>query len=230
VSFTVQYPPSSHTVPFARLGWVHAPPEQVSFVQALPSSVQLPVRAGCVHTPAAQVSVVHSFPSSAQGPVCAGCVHTPAAQVSAVHGFPSSVQLPVRGAKTQPVAGAQLSFVHSRLSLQMRGNGPAPHPPVALQASPRVQRLLSEHAVPAGAGGCELQPVTGLQGSSVQGFESLQLSGAVARQKPAVHCSTPLQTLPSEQEVPFGAGACRQPSTGSHVSVVQGLPSLQFST
>ena len=85
------------------------------------------------------------------------------------------------------------------------------------------------HGVPDGAGGCEPHPVVGLQGSSVHGLESLQLSGAVARQKPDVHCSTPLQTLPSEHEVPSGAGACRQPRVGSQLSVVHTLPSLQFS-
>jgi hypothetical protein len=38
-----------------------------------------------------------------------------------------------------------------------------------------------------------------------------------------------LQTVESLHEVPFGTGAYWQPNTGSHVSVVQMLPSLQTS-
>src|SRR2546426_12431485 len=64
--------------------------------------------------------------------------------------------------------------------------------------------------------------------SLVQGLPSLQLSAVPAAHVPAWHVSAPLHTLPSLHEVPFATAACWQPCTGSHVSVVQGLLSLQL--
>src|SRR5262245_12207165 len=63
----------------------------------------------------------------------------------------------------------------------------------------------------------------------VQGLLSLQLSGVPAVQMPAWQVSVPLHTLPSLHDVPFATGVFRQPATGSQVSVVQGLLSLQLS-
>jgi hypothetical protein len=68
-----------------------------------------------------------------------------------------------------------------------------------------------------------------LQLSVVHGLPSLQISAVPAVQMPLWQVSTPLQTLASAQEVPFTTGEYSQPKTGSQLSVVQGLPSLQLS-
>jgi len=69
-----------------------------------------------------------------------------------------------------------------------------------------VHALLSEQAPPAAAGGF-WQPSVALHESVVHGLPSLQLSGGVvARQNPVVHASTPLQTFPSEHDVPSATG------------------------
>src|SRR5258705_186396 len=64
--------------------------------------------------------------------------------------------------------------------------------------------------------------------SLVQGLPSLQLSAVPAAHVPAWHVSAPLHTFPSLHEVPLATAACWQPCTGSQVSVVQGLSSLQL--
>src|SRR5437899_12976107 len=64
--------------------------------------------------------------------------------------------------------------------------------------------------------------------SLVQGLPSLQLSAVPAAHVPAWHVSAPLHTFPSLHEVPLATAVCWQPCTGSHVSVVQGLLSLQL--
>ena len=69
----------------------------------------------------------------------------------------------------------------------------------------------------------------GSQVSMVHGFPSLQLSAMPCVQLPFWHVSLPLHTLASLHEVPFGTTVCLQPATGSQVSVVQGLLSLQVS-
>jgi hypothetical protein len=66
-----------------------------------------------------------------------------------------------------------------------------------------------------------------LQLSSVHGFESSQLTGVPAPHDPSVQLSFPLQTLPSEQDVPFRTATAWQPATALHESVVHRLPSLQ---
>jgi hypothetical protein len=58
---------------------------------------------------------------------------------------------------------------------------------------------------------------------------SLQLSAVPAVHVPPWQVSPPLQTLPSLHEVPFSTGVLAQPVTGSQLSVVQTLPSLQLS-
>jgi hypothetical protein len=91
-----------------------------------------------------------------------------------------------------------------------------------------LQALPSAHAEPFGSDGF-WQPVTGLQLFAVHGLPSLQLSGAPAVQVPDWHVSSPLQTVLSAHDVPFGNGLVVQPKTGSQPSVVHGLPSLQVS-
>ncbi len=64
--------------------------------------------------------------------------------------------------------------------------------------------------------------------SLVHGLPSSQLSAVPAAHVPAWHVSAPLHTFPSLHEVPFATAVCWQPCTGSQVSVVQGLLSLQL--
>src|SRR5262245_61169938 len=82
--------------------------------------------------------------------------------------------------------------------------------------------------MPAADGVCGWQPPTGSQGSRVHGLLSLQLRSRPRRQTPALHVSSPLQTLPSEHEVPSGTGVWWQPRSGSQESVVQAFASLQL--
>jgi hypothetical protein len=73
------------------------------------------------------------------------------------------------------------------------------------------------------------QPLTGWQLSVVQLSPSLQLSPVPAVHTPLWQVSAPLHTLPSLQEVPFNTGVVVQPNTGSQLSVVHTLESLQLS-
>src|SRR6266850_2210681 len=72
-----------------------------------------------------------------------------------------------------------------------------------------------------------MQPL-GPQESAVQGLLSSQLRVVPGVQAPALQISSPLQTLPSEQEVPSGTGVVKQPVAGAQASAVQGLLSLQL--
>jgi hypothetical protein len=88
--------------------------------------------------------------------------------------------------------------------------------------------LASAQAVPLSTG-VLLQPVTALQLSVVQTLPSLQLRAVPPAQVPLWQVSSPLQTLPSVHEEPFGSGVLAHPVTGLQLSVVQTLPSLQLS-
>jgi hypothetical protein len=180
--------------------------------------------------PAKQLSTSEQKSPSLQGVPFgpAGCVQNPPLQVSVVHALPSSVQGPVRFVKTQPLAGAQLSLVHSRPSLQTSGP-PGAHCPAPLQASPMVQALLSSHEVVGGAG-TFMQPVGSTQELVRHTVPPLHWSGVPDRQTAPRHVSLPLQTRPSEQELPSGTLACRQPRVGLHESTVQPFWSLHDST
>src|SRR5438132_564516 len=123
----------------------------------------------------------------------------------------------------QPRSGSQASIAPP---LQSSGV-PAVHRP-DWQVSAPLHKLPSGHGVPFGATTC-WQPAVGSQVSTVHGFPSLQLSARLWVQLPVWHVSLPLHTLPSLHEVPFGAAVCLHPATGSHVSVVHGLASLQLS-
>jgi hypothetical protein len=56
----------------------------------------------------------------------------------------------------------------------------------------------------------------------------LQLSGVPLVQSPAWQVSPPLHTSPSAQDEPLGTATFWQPATGSQVSVVHTLLSLQL--
>jgi hypothetical protein len=101
----------------------------------------------------------------------------------------------------------QLSVVQGLLSLQSAG--------VVQETQPAI--------------GVCVHPVTGLQLSVVQALPSSQLRADPGVQTPIWQVSLPLQTLPSLHDVPFATAAWPQPSTGSQVSVVQGLLSSQLS-
>src|SRR5205814_1702021 len=90
-----------------------------------------------------------------------------------------------------------------------------------------LHTLPSLHEVPLTTAGCR-QPVTGSQVSVVHGLLSLQVRDAPAVQRPDRQVSAPLHTFPALHEVPLGTAVCRQPATGSQVSAVQGLLSLQL--
>jgi len=126
----------------------------------------------------------------------------------------------------QPRTGSQLSFVQTLLSLQLRAVPAAQVP--AWHVSLPLQTFPSAHDVPFVTGALE-HPKTGSQESVVQRFESLQVRGVPLVQTPAWQVSPPLQTSPSAHEVPFRTGVAWQPLTGSQLSVVQTLPSLQVS-
>ncbi len=104
----------------------------------------------------------------------------------------------VLGAKSQPVAGMQLSFVHRFVSSQTIG-APGTHDPAA-QMSPFVQASESSHAAVLGA---KSQPVAGMQLSFVHAFKSSHDNAPEPTHIPApshvsvvVHMSTSSQLLP----------------------------------
>src|SRR5438132_1466888 len=65
--------------------------------------------------------------------------------------------------------------------------------------------------------------------SVVHGLLSLQLRAVPAVQTPAWQVSAPLHAFPSLHDLPFASAVCWHPATGSQVSVVHGLLSLQLS-
>ena len=119
-----------------------------------------------------------------------------------------------------------VSVVHGLPSSQSSGV-PAVQTP-AWQVSFPLHTVPSGHGVPF-ATEVFWQPRTGSQLSVVQGLLSLQLSGVPAVHVPFWQVSVPLQTVASGQAVPFATATLRQPSTGSQLSVVHGLLSLQLS-
>src|SRR5438876_92372 len=135
-----------------------------------------------------------------------------------VQALPSS-QGRVLFAWAQPVAGLQESVVQTLPSSQLVGAPPAQAPP--LQASPEVQALPASqpaggrplqipplhvspvvHTLPSSQAGALfacVQPVAGLQESSVQTLPSLQLAGGPPAQAPPLQASPEVQALPSLQ-------------------------------
>jgi hypothetical protein len=140
---------------------------QVSVVQRLPSSQTIGVPE---HAPSEHVSPVVQAFRSTQGAVLLAWTHpamgsqlssvqgllslqlsalpgrhVPKVHVSpSVHAFPS-LQAAVLLLKTQPVAGSQLSVVHSFWSSQVTGvptHAPPEHPSCEVQAFPSVQTFV----------------------------------------------------------------------------------------
>ena len=199
------------------------PPWQVSpKVQALPSLQVVPSVTGLFWQPSVglQVSVVQGLPSSQLrgGPPR----HWPAEHWSpVVQAFPSS-----HGRETfwwtQPVAGTHESAVQTLPSSQLGGGPPTHVPPEHVSFA--VQALPSLHD--AWLFTCR-QPSWASQRSSVHGFPSSQLMGGPPRHCPFRQKSRLVQALLSLQ-VRVLLFVCWQPATGSQVSVVQELPSLQL--
>jgi hypothetical protein len=234
VSAPLQRLESAHDVPFVT-GVVVQPVAglQPSVVHTLPSLQTIAVPA--VQTPAWQVSApLHRLPSGQAVPFgTTALLQTPAVQVSAVHGFESlqsafTVQElhEGTGACWQPETALQASVVHASPSLQLRGV-PAAHVPF-WQASAPLHTLLSPHGVPFRTD-VAVHPKAGLQPSVVHTLPSLQTSAVPALQVPLWHVSGPLQTFPSEHEVPFRTAVAVHPVDGLQLSVVQTFPSLQTS-
>lgn len=107
---------------------------------------------------------------------------------------------------------------------------PSLHTTAVPPQEPPAQTSLLVHALPSLQTIVLLvntQPVPALQLSVVHVLPSLQVMVAPGTQALAAHTSPTVQTLPSlHGEVLF---TCWQPATASHASVVQGLPSSQFS-
>src|SRR5256712_7970572 len=118
-----------------------------------------------------------------------------------------------------------MSVVQGLLSLQLR-----PVPPVhtpAWHVSAPLHTSPSLHEVPFASAVC-WHPATGSQMSVVQGLLSLQSRAVPPVQVPAWHVSMPLHTLPSLHGVPFASAVFRHPASGSQVSAVHRLLSLQL--
>ena len=126
------------------------------------------------------------------------------------------------GVCVQPPDGLQLSSVQGLLSSQLCGGPPMQTP--CWQLSCVVQALPSSHVFPFKL--C-LHPPCGSQASVVHALPSLQLRGGPAVQEPFEQVSLVVQGLPSLHEPVFGVWT--QPDCGLHVSLVQVLPSSQFS-
>src|SRR6267143_559881 len=206
---------------------VQAPALQISSpLQTLPSEQEVPSATGLLKQPVvgSQASVVQALLSLQTSGVPGA--QRPCSQVSLpLQALPSEQEVPsATGVWTQPL-GPQESVVQGLLSSQLGGvpgvQAPARQISAPLQASP------SEQEVPS-ATGVWAQPL-GPQESAVQGFWSSQLRVVPGVQAPALQISSPLQTLPSEQEVPSATGLVKQPVAGSQASVVQALRSSQTS-
>src|SRR5439155_223789 len=147
--------------------------------------------------------------------------HTPPLHASfVVHTLPSS-QGAVLFVWTQPVAGLQVSSVHTFPSSQL-GDAPPTHlPPLHLslvvQAFPSLQGAVFF---------VWTQPVAGLQVSSVQTLPSSQLSAGPPTQPPLLQVSFVVQAFPSLQGAVLAVWT--QPVLGLQVSSVQTLPSSQL--
>src|SRR6266704_366654 len=131
--------------------------------------------------------------------------------------LPSEQEAPSgTGVALHPEAGSQESVVQALPSLQTSGVPAAQRP--CSQVSLPLQASPSEQEVPS-ATGVWMQPL-GPQESAVQGLLSSQLRGVPGVQVPVRQVSSPLQTLPSEQEAPSGTGVALHPEAGSQESVV----------
>jgi hypothetical protein len=172
-----------------------------------------------------QLSTVQAFESLQLSAVPAA--QTPAWQTSVpLQTVPSAHDVPFATAVCrQPKVASQVSIVQALPSSQLGGVPGVQFP--SRQTSRPLHALASAHEVPL-LRGTFRQPVTGSQLSAVQPLPSLQLGAAPGVQIPDWQVSAPLQTVASAQVVPFARLTCWQPVTGSQLSVVQTLPSLQL--
>src|SRR3990172_3473892 len=217
---------------------------QLSSVHTLPSS-QLEARPP-TQTPSLHVSeVVHAFPSAHVAELLTYAHPVVGSQLSSVHTFPSSqlgagppTQIPpsqaspvvqaspsMQGAVlftwTQPVAGSQLSSVHTLPSSQSGAGPPTQIPPaqasLEVQASPSLQDEVLFGWT---------QPRAGSQLSSVQTFPSSQMRAGPPTHVPPAQASPVVQASPSLHGAVLFTWA--QPVAGSQPSSVHTLPSSQL--
>src|SRR5947207_1174631 len=154
---------------------------------------------------------------SVQGPGVP--TQTPSWHVSVVQASPSlhgAVLLVWR----QPPAPSQVSWVQGLLSSQFWVVVAVHVPP--WHVSPIVQGLASSQGAVLFTW---MQPLTGSQPSSVQGFPSSQVGAAPPTQAPSWQVSLAVQVLPSSQGAALFVWV--QPLAGLQPSSVQALPSLQ---
>jgi hypothetical protein len=140
----------------------------------------------------------------------------PAEQMSPTVQALPSLHAPGAATNAHPVAGRQVSVVHTFPSLQTRA-GPAVQVPPAqvslvVHALPSVQLPLC---------GAKTHPEAGLQESAVQGLLSVQTTGVAPAHVPAEHASCWVQALPSLHAP--GTGVKVQPVAALQLSCVQGL-------
>ena len=162
---------SSHTI--GDPGWQLPPPQVSPVVHALPSSQGLVLLANTHPVAGLHESFVHGL-LSLHTVAVPGWQLPPPHVSPVVQGLPSS-QAAVLFAKTHPVPGLHESLVQGLLSLQTVAD-PAWHVPPP-HVSPVVQGLPSSQALVLFAW---KQPVTALQRSFVQGFESLHWVAVVS--------------------------------------------------
>src|SRR2546428_521433 len=119
-----------------------------------------------------------------------------------------------------------MSLVQGLPSLQLSAV-PGAHVP-AWHVSAPLHTFPSLHEAPfAAAESC--QHGTGADVAVGRRMTSMQFGSVPGVQTPACIVSVPLHAFPSLHDVPFATAGCWQPATGSQLSVVQGLPSLQLS-
>jgi hypothetical protein len=235
VSSPLQRLPSAHDEPSGTgVFWHPTSGSQLSVVHALSSSQVS--GAPAAHTPLWHVSSPSQGLLSAQDEPSGSAAfpQTPKVHTSLVHGLPSAQSpstaqesQPGIGAFSQPLIGAHVSVVQASASSQSSAVPEVQTPP--WQVSLPLQTSPSAHAVPFGTGVLE-QPKTGPQPSVVHALPSSQSSVIPEVQTPPWQVSWPLQTSPSAHGVPSATDTFVHPKTGSHVSVVHSLPSLQSST
>ena len=195
------------------------PPAHASpLVQALPSLHGAVLLLATQPVAESQVSVVQRLPSShSLGPLG---LQVPLSQVSpTVHAL-LSVHVALLSACWHPALLSQPSSVHGLPSLHACA-GPDAHAPPA-QVSPTLQTSPSLHGSVLSP--CE-QPSLAEQPSVVQGLLSLHATGAPLVQAPSMHTSPEVQASLSSQVALLALVV--HPWLGSHLSSVQGLPSLQ---
>jgi hypothetical protein len=240
----IQVPPV-HAVPFAFIGFVHAPVDMSQVPATWHSFDAVQTTAVPVQTPVRQLSlVVHALLSLQVVPLAAcGFVHTPVdgLQVPAtwqascavqVTGVPAT-QLPFMHDEPQvPPQGVPLAlFIWPQLPFAMlheptwqssegaQTTGLLPEQAPAWQTSVCVQALLSLQMVPSASGGLLQLPVLRSQAPAPWQVSTAEHTiGFIPAQTPFWQVSVCVHGSPSLQVVPFAtAGLLQVPVAGSHV-------------